>query len=199
MRKIVLFSFWALSIWMFSAVYAADRASQSQIINHQASGNLESNFELQCVGADKLTNKYTPPDLYRALSKCIQAGNYQDGAFLFALAGVYGRFDTLRVADKTAHQALGVLKMQALGSLDADQQNLLKDSLEKRISSPKGIVITCKEMVRIGPPGYYPNYMIQHGMDAFIQGGTEKPLTAGFDPKTAWKQSLESYLHCTGV
>jgi hypothetical protein len=146
-----------------------------------------------------MENKYTPTDLYKAVSKCAQAGKYKDGAFLFAVAGVYGRFDTLRVMDKTAHQAVTVARMQALSTLNEDKQAAFKDSLNKTLGNPEGLAAACKDIVRIGPPNYYPRYMIQHGMGAFLKSGSGDGLVKDFDAKAAWKQSLDTYLHCPGL
>ena len=96
---------------------------------------------------------------------------YKEGTFLFALAGAYGRFDTLRVADNSAHQAVAVARMQALSTLDKSKQTAFQESLKATLGNPEGLAAACKEIVRIGPPNYYPRYMIQHGMGAFLKGG----------------------------
>lgn len=175
----------------------ADRAtSQPNIRNHESPGNLESTHDIGCIAADKVESRYTPADLYKAVSKCASARMYKEGAFLFAVAGVYGRFDTLRVVDKSAHQALGVARMQALGALDKDMQKAFENNLKQTLGDPKGLAAACKEIMRIGQPSYYPRYMIQHGMGAFLEKGTTDALAKDFDADAAWKQSLATYLHC---
>lgn len=198
MRAIAAVSIAVLSIGVASEGLAADQPPRPQIKNYEAPGNLESKYDLGCVAAEKLENKYTPTDLYKAVSKCAQTAKYKDGAFLFAVAGVYGRFDTLRVTDKSAHQAVTVAQMQALSILDKDKQTAFKDSLNKTLGNPEGLAATCKEIVRIGPPNYYPRYMIQHGMGAFLKSDAGDGLVKDFDTKAAWKQSLDTYLHCPG-
>jgi hypothetical protein len=56
----------------------------------------------------------------------------------------------------------------------------------------------CKEVERIGPPAYFPRYMIQHGMGAFLNNGSGDGLVKDFDAKAAWQESLAGYLHCSG-
>lgn len=50
-----------------------------------------------CTAGGAVTNRQTPPMLYRALASCIRAQHYQDGVPLFALAGSYSWYDALRV------------------------------------------------------------------------------------------------------
>ena len=165
----------------------------TNIQNYEAQGNLISENNLGCVGPEKLSNKYTPADLYKATAKCINQNNNEKAVFLFALAGVYGRFDTLRVADETAHQAVTVLLMETFGSLDEHKKDTFKKVL---MNTFKERVILCKKIVLIGPPDYYPIYMIQHGMGAFLGRKANSDIVANFDVQAAWKKSLDTYLHC---
>ena len=174
---------------------AVDPGAQPTIHNHEAPGNLESKYDLDCIAASQVKNQYTPTDLYQAMAKCITDGKYQDGAFLFALAGVYGRFDILRVEDSTAHQAITVALMQALGPLDQDKRTAFQEGI-KTAFLPENLAAMCKKVERIGPPGYFPRYMIQHGMNAFYNNDGGDGLVKDFDAKAAWQQSLTSYLHC---
>jgi hypothetical protein len=178
------------------------RAADENVTRIEAPGNLESSHDVGCVGADQVKNVYTPTDLYPAVAKCAGAGMPERGAFLFALAGLYGRFDALRVADETAHQAVLVAQMQALDALDEDRRQALNGGLQKLTASPEALATACREAVRIGPPSYHPRYMIQHGMAALTPWDAPDPalvkdgLLKDFDPGAAWRQTLDSYLHC---
>jgi hypothetical protein len=181
------------------ALLAAAGELAAQTKNYEAPGNLESTNDVGCVGPARLQNKYTPPDLYRALGRCLQQEKYREAAFLFALAGVYGRYDTQRVADRTAHQAIAVLRMQTFAPLSKDKEDGFKKTLQESLGSPGGLAAACREITRIGPPDYHPRYMIQHGMGAFLKDGPSDGLVTGFDAPAAWKRSLESFLHCPGL
>ncbi len=185
----------------FAAVncFAEESASRPQIPNYEAPGNLESKNDLACVGPEALENRFTPADLFMAVPACTEQGRYQEGAILFALAGTYGRFDTLRVIDESAHQALTVLKMYALGAMSPDQQSAFRDSVGKTIGSPDGLAAFCKEIVRIGPPNYYPRYMVQHGLRAITQTEAGDGLLKDFNAAEAWMESLDAYLHCPNL
>ena len=199
MRAVLLVSATLFSLGFGVEAFATDSDSQPRIQNYEAPGNLESKNDLGCIGADKVENIYTPTDLYTAVSKCANSGMYKQGAFLFAVAGVYGRFDTLRVADKSAHQAVAVIRMQTLSTLDKGKQTAFQESLKANLGNPNGLAAACKEILRIGPPNYFPRYMIQHGMGAFLKSDEGDGLVKDFNAKAAWKQSLDTYLHCPGL
>jgi len=174
----------------------AEPPQRPQVVNHAAPGNLESNHDLGCIGGEQIENRYTPTDLYKSVAVCVRAGRYREADLLFAVAGVYGRFDTLRVSDKSAHQATQVALMQALAPLDEARKTAFRESLPKLFGDPQGLASSCREIERTGPPNYFPRYMIQHGMGAFLPAVPGNGLVENFDPKAAWKQSLDSYLHC---
>lgn len=196
MKTAAVFAFAGFTFCVATSCFATEQASRQQIINYEVAGNLESRHALGCIGAENLSSKFTPADLYQAVSLCAQQGRNREGTLLFALAGAYGRFDMLRVSDKTAHQAVTVLRMQAFGGMAPDQQNALKESVKNTLGSPDGLAAVCKEIKRIGPPNYHPGYMIQHGMGAFTRAGTDTGLVKEFNAAAAWKQSLDTYLHC---
>jgi hypothetical protein len=185
-----------VTIFSVNSTFAADSASRIQVKNFEAPGNLESKGELGCIESNRFSNKFTPADLYKAVAVCAKQNKNKDAAILFALAGVYGRFDTLRVSDKSAHQAVTVLKMQMFSSLTPDQQSAFREVATKTLSNPDEIVSKCKIIKHLGPPNYHPSYMIQHGMGAFSESNSGNGLIKEFDSKAAWQQSLDGYLHC---
>lgn len=73
------------------------------------------------------------------MSTCVRSGMYKEAVFLLAVASVYGRFDTLRVADRTAHQAATFARMQALGAIDKDKQTTLQENIKTVLGQPEGL------------------------------------------------------------
>lgn len=185
------------NVLLLLAVNAVALASGTpNVTNFVASGNLQSTHDIGCAKSSKITSRYSPADLYRGLAVCVTNDNFKDGAFLFALAGVYGRFDALRVSDTSAHQAVGVLKMQTLGSVDTAKREALSSEVKKMVGDSENLRITCNKIKKIGAPTYHPVYMIQHGMKAFTGAATNRGLVVDFDSRAAWESALESYLHC---
>ncbi|WP_340676497.1 hypothetical protein [Paraperlucidibaca sp.] len=169
---------------------------QPKVVNYETKGNLESNFPLGCVGLEQVDNRHTPADIYPAVTRCITSGDYNKASQLYGLAGVYGRFDMLRVRDSTAHQAVLVLQSNNFGSLSDEQREAFKTStLDRLAQGSKQLSDLCSKIKSIGPPNYHPRYMIQHGMGAF-GGSSGSGIKSDFDPVQSWKDSLSGYLHC---
>jgi len=177
------------------ATEAIGREQPAQIQNYNAPGNLESNYNLGCIGLNDVKPEYNPVDLFKAMKVCILAKRYDDAVRLFAIAGTYGRYDSLRVADATSHQAITVARMEIFGDLPEATSKEYDQAASTFLSNSTKIAEICVEAKRIGPPTYFPRYMIQHGMGAFFRGNGDG-LVQKFDSKTAWNQALASYLKC---
>jgi tetratricopeptide (TPR) repeat protein len=169
------------------------------ITNHEAPGNPEAGFGLGCVGREKITNRYNPVDLYVAASKCIEQERYKEGNLLFTLAGVYARFDIYRVDDETVGGANTALVLGIFGPLDQNKKDAFFRTMKEGSATPEKMTILCKNIMQIGPPDYYPRYMVQHGMNAYLGKVSGDGLVKDFDAKAAWKKALDTYLHCPNL
>ena len=165
------------------------------IKNYVAPGNLESKYDPGCIALDKASPQYNPVDLFKAVHACVAADRYDDAYRLYSLAKLYGRYDMLRVADATAHQAITVAQMEVLGDVTPQQQEKFTAAAKAMIDDPPKHKAYCVEVERIGPPSYFPRYMLQHGMSAFI-GRTGDGLISDFDAKVGWTKALTDYLKC---
>ncbi len=168
----------------------------AQITNHEAPGNLQSRSPLGCVALSALTNQNTPADIYPGVAACIKAGAYQKAVALIAVAGTFAYYDKHRVTDVSARQAAIALKMNALEGVRDDQMRILKKTLlaemNQKSASFKSI---CSAVERLGPPKYFPSYMVQHGMSAFL-GRSGNGINADFETAQAWQDSTRKYLRC---
>lgn len=173
----------------------AQDSSKSSIANYETPGNLESKHKIGCIPAAKIKNIYTPADLYKGVAACVAADSFENGHLLFALAGAYGRFDTLRVSDTTAHQALTVIQMQEFESLPQKKLDRLQREIRAIAKDDARLGAICTQIRRIGPPNYVPRYMIQHGLGAF-SSRSGSALKTTFDATAGWEKALSSYLHC---
>ena len=171
--------------------------SAGNVTNFQAKGNLAATKPVGCVTLDKLDNTFTPADLYPAVASCIRQGDYDNGAQLFAIAGVFGRFDVYRVADKTSHQGLRVLLINTFGPLDFEKKQAFQKTLQIQFKKDsKSLRNICNKIDKIGHPGYYPKYMIMHGMNAITGNPNKDVMVKDFNAKHAWMSALDTYLHC---
>lgn len=175
--------------------------ANAQVKTYEAEGNLESPKPLDCVCISEVSNTNNPADILTGMAKCIEAGEYKKAADLFAIAGVYGKFDTYRVKDKSAHQALLVLQQNAIVNFDDAQKESLMKALQSELErGSDNLTEICTAIRKIGIPAYYPKYMIQHGLNAFIKTeGAEKEdegLVTDFNATESWEAALNAYLHC---
>ncbi|MFT4172015.1 MAG: hypothetical protein QM639_05615 [Rhodocyclaceae bacterium] len=155
-------------------------------------------MQAAAVGCEKparLHNRLTPADLYPGMARCLEQEAYTDAVVIFALAGAYSHYDAQRVADATARQAHAVLLRNTLAPLDAVKQKRFLAELRQTMSKQERLQPVCREVARIGPPDYYPRYMIQHGQSAMVTG-YDDGLRPDFDREAAWRRSLDGYLRC---
>jgi hypothetical protein len=174
---------------------SAQERQTPKVLNFNAPGNLESTADLGCIALKDATNRHNPADLFRASGACVTAHRPEDAARLFALAGAYGRFDMLRVADRTAHQAILAIRSEIFGELPEADTEALTAALQKIMGDAALKQALCADVARIGAPTYAPRYMIQHGMGAFT-GSQGDGLIEKFDAASAWNTVLTSYMKC---
>lgn len=182
-----------LSILGVFLVSACNSTPQSNTQNYIAKGNLESPKPSGCVAINQLSSEQNPVDIFGGLSRCIDEGSYVSAAELY-LAGIsYGYFDTKRVSDKTAHQAISVLRMNVFGAQPQPVLDKLQAELEKLSSDNANF---CKSLIALGAPSYKPTYMIQHGMGAFTGQTTKDGLVENFNAEAAWQDALTTIAEC---
>lgn len=159
-----------------------------------------------CPRLASLDGSQTPEQLYRGVASCLRGSDPDSAVVLFSLAAAYGRYDALRVADPSAHQAGTLLRLVALRQLDAAQRQLLSRGIATTLSEAGGKPELCATIERIGPPTYRPDYMLRHGLVALKQSlpdagaasrGASPGLVPGFDGDAAWNQVLDRFLRCS--
>lgn len=165
----------------------------AEIYNIESKGNLESKHPTNCIEIEELTNKNTPADIFIGIAKCLDKSDYQKAGELYFAALAYGRFDAFRVEDRTAHQAISVLRMNYLGNLNEVDTNEFQSAL-KKVNGELNTI--CCSLKKLGKPDYYPNYMIQHGMSAFLGSQSKSALVDNFNSDKAWEDVLNNYIKC---
>ena len=168
-------------------------STKNNITNYESTGNLESPKPSGCVEISGLTNQQNPVDIFTGLNKCLADGTYSKAANLYLVGMSYGYYDTKRVSDRTAHQAISVLRMNVFGSQSNDRLNLLQTEVTKLTSNNNEI---CEGLKNLGKPAYKPTYMIQHGMGAFTDQNTKDGLVEKFNAQQAWKDAISKIVRC---
>jgi len=158
-----------------------------------------------CIGRDNVNSQLTPVELYKDTASCIDKEKYDDGLFLYSLAGAYSRFDILRVKDATAHGVVGFLPGMFFNQLDKTKVAAFQDRVKQMNGNDTLKAKYCLDLGSMSPPGYFPTYMISHGMAAYgnamgvaLAGANpgDNPLVFPFDAPKAWKQAVDNYLQC---
>ncbi|XDD47313.1 hypothetical protein AB3N60_04290 [Leptospira sp. WS39.C2] len=184
-----------LFLFLVPSILFTFSCKSSQIKNYESKGNLASSYSLKCSTISELFNYYTPADIFPAVRDCIEKGEYENASYLQAAAGVYGRYDTLRVEDRSAHQAIRVLQINILGTIEQEKLKAYQEYFQTNVmTSNEKLLYVCQSMNALGKPTYTPNYMIAHGISSFSD--KDHWMVKNFDPEKAWNSAIDSYLHC---
>lgn len=188
----------ALSATLFAACFVAsaqDSAVSPRVTRYEAPGNLQPTHTLECIDPDKILNTYTPADLYPAVASCIVQSRTDDAIYLYVVAGAYGQYDTLRVADKSAHDAPMLLRMHAFNPIGIERMQQFNSQVLPFLQDDAKHLDLCYKLLHLGPPRYFPRYMTQHGMSAFMKSDAPDQVQ-DIDPVTNWLQIMKDYVHC---
>ena len=175
-------------------VVAVSTSAQSEKASERADNNPFANAHCLPIGAP--FRQLTPVDLYASAAACIRDSNYSVALVTFALAGVYGRFDTYRVADETAHGIVGILKDAALESTPKNNHDAFTATAMRVTKDAQTLRELCGSVDAVGYPLYEPTYMKDHGLVAIVGSANTLPSNAGTDPKEMWHNALKGYLNC---
>jgi uncharacterized protein YfaA (DUF2138 family) len=122
---------------------------------------------------------------------------------LFALAGMDSCFDSLRVIDKTAGQARQILIMDLLQGMSAEVHARFEYAMRNEMADARRHAALCEQVEKIGPPRYFPAYMVNHGIGAIQSALTNQAqpasLEPNFDAAGSWKSLLTNYLSCSAL
>lgn len=147
-----------------------------------------------CPSVNQIKSSQTPLDMFKKLPECFKANRYDDAAKLYIISQTYGKYDTLRVSDRSAHQAVAVMRMSIGSMLNTQQLNEFQNALDPYLNDRTQI---CSILTKLGKPNYHPSYMINHGLNAFNGPQQNNGLNADFNPESAWKETLGGYMKCT--
>ncbi len=171
-----------------------NRTQIGNVTYYDAEGNLEVTDPVRCVGIEDLKNTQTPADIFVGVGECVSIKEYEKAVALYAAAFAYGKYDTLRVKDKSAHQGLIVISINTFSQFDEEVKVVVSTLLKETFDDVPKLKEICKSLKVLGAPNYSPRYMLQHGMSAFT--GENAGLIEGFDETKSWKVALMEYLKC---
>lgn len=159
-----------------------------------------------CIPRERVNNE-SPIELLNLLMwACAERGEFEQALFLYALGGVDGYYDALRVADPSSHGAASLIREVALQALATHPERYLKFNayVNSTLNDNAKRQKTCDAVRSFGPPSYLPQYMVDFGVGAIRTGAGERSprnrgLVENFDVNAAWSAALNEYLHCDTV
>ncbi len=189
---------WAVVSAMMVCAMAADSeedgAGRQQITHWETAGNLAATDPLDCVAAEAVSATDTAADIASGARTCLDEGDYARMADLLLVANVYAYYDTLRVADQSAHAALGALFADRFGGISKSQADRYMDAFRALVADGKRLGGLCSMLSALGPPEYRPTYMIAHGLGSF-PGMVEGSPLREIDTAAGWRKAL-GYAKC---
>ena len=167
--------------------------SLAGITQYSIEGNLKPETNPGCVTMSEAVTSLTPADLALGILECYRNDDVNKALDMFWVMKIRGFFDAKRVNDASAGAAMGMLQAELFGitgeNFLIEMQNLLDQDNATFFNR------LCTTMKALGPPDYYPKYMILHGMNAFlgIEGDGLKP---DFNIDVEWNKVIQTDLDC---
>jgi hypothetical protein len=166
----------------------------AQVVPYEAPGNLKATNPLACVPATEVTTASTAVDVAAGAKACADNREFDRAAEMFMVVSALGFFDTQRVADQTAHEALAVLPRMAFGELSERRLQQVFAAIRAVDQDAARKQAICAHLKESPPPTYVPTYMIAHGMNALLDPEAEQ-LVADFDAVPAWSAAMK-FVRC---
>ena len=168
--------------------------SPARVVHFEHSQNLAATNPLGCVDANEVAPQSTAADIASGAKACLEAEDYDRLLPLVMMASAYARYDTLRVTDETAHAALSALFADRFAEASDAQVERLMEAGDAFNADADRHGKVCAVLTSLGPPDYRPDYMIAHGMQAFLDDSDEPPVRE-IDREAAWRTALE-FVNC---
>lgn len=111
------------------------------------------------------------------------------------VAGAYGQYDALRVADESAHDAPMLLRLRSFNPVGTERMQQFNAQVLPFLQNDAKHLDLCHKLLHLGPPRYLPRYMTRHGMAAFTKPSTSDQVR-NIDPVTSWLQIMKDYVKC---
>ncbi len=166
-------------------------------VHHEMKNNLAQPQELGCIALEEARSSYPPPDLYKGFAQCIAQKDFSKAVQLFLLAGIYSRFDEERIVDPSSGPGRQALIVQATSALTDEEREGFRLALEQLMGDSLALKNVCSQLVTIGYPAYFPQYLLPHQTDtAVAEEPSADALIPAFDSQSAWERLLDSYAHC---
>lgn len=86
--------------------------------------------------------------------------------------------------------------MMAMASFQKEKSQAFQRKIQEFFGDATNRASLCTKYKEMPTPNYFPSYMIQHGMDAFIQSGKSEALVQPFNAAESWLRAVDVYMQC---
>lgn len=179
------------------AAAASAATNAPTFIRVQVAGSLEPTFDLGCIAGSQVLPTHTPPDLFLAAFRCVMTDQFDRAARLMTIAQAFGDFDVARLSDRTVADGPKVLALRMIGQVPMEKRSGLVTATRAAQANPALNAELCADLQRVGPPVYYPRYLVLHGLAAASGKSTpENSIKASFDGSAYWSAYLKNATRC---
>ncbi|WP_380178209.1 hypothetical protein [Kalamiella sp. sgz302252] len=129
-----------------------------------------------------------PPEVYRLMTHCIQSGDLNSAAYLFALAGSRTTYDARRTGTQYALSMHNKILKDTLKQLDGAQKNKFWQLVQQNMADSSKKNYLCGRLKALEQPSYAPNYM---RVDPAL------PLPIKESDRADWQKAVSQYNQCS--
>lgn len=173
-------------------------SATAQITSFSSKDSLKAQNPLKCVPVEAIRADSSAADVAAGALKCLKKKSYGEAAELTMVASAFANFDTRRVSDKSAHIAQQALFSETFRKQSEERMTELFAHMNQLGPESERHKAICAYLESLGPPSYFPKYMIAHGMATFT-GSKEPPLIEPFDAQTSWAATLSEFVNCANA
>lgn len=149
-----------------------------------------------CITLDDVDQSITPQKSLESALSCVRVNDYKNAMNMYSLFKALARFDMLRVNDASAHQIYYVMLMNFGEALTKDETQKMIAVSKTFTAGSKTHKEFCAWTKKITPPTHSPQYMVEHGFNAF----RGKPSDVkNFNSDWGWETIQTEYMMCQNV
>ncbi|GLQ93036.1 hypothetical protein [Dyella acidisoli] len=175
----------------------ADAPAQDGVAEHKVSIGDANAHGIPCLSMQDVKNTYTPFDLIASFAQCADEGDYDKAARLYITANSYTKFDIARVADPSVGDMRTIVALRMASYMSETQRKTFDEALHAITDNETPLNAFCAQIRRLGPPSYYPDYLIAHGMNGFLDESTRgAALKADFNARETWNSLEKDFVRC---
>ncbi|GJM10953.1 MAG: hypothetical protein DHS20C11_32290 [Lysobacteraceae bacterium] len=145
-----------------------------------------------CPTFSEVSSNDTPPDFLAYANACISVGDAESAAIYTNVALAYHRYDVQRVLDIHAPH-LSTTTLNPPNESRHGASITLQQYDAKMLEFDTDTSKVCPVVLALGPPSYYPDYMLDSGKAQARGDGREWEIREGFSSTRTWAKIMNGW------